>query len=439
MLPRTMKTVGFLCLAYLTFSHNAHALTVGVNGHDMWSPVYQDTSKTEATFQLLNSKNLRSYRVDVDNSAAGQDALTRLVALGKKYNITIRPMLYVDSGSANNAYVMAKKFAADIKIWELGNELNLRGAANFDGNINLMIQARNGIMRAAAETGYPLKTSINVTAALDGNVGLNSARNSYPFIDRAIAMGLQFDYITYHFYINPGDRAGGWIRTYLEPLKKYGKTVFLNETNCALIYHGDDGNSQACADLMEDLFQEIKLNYASLVPEVNMYELYDQTQIQGPEGHFGIMFNYTAAKKTLAVASKYSDALPAVPPPPPPPSQPAPGTTDAINFVKSIYNGLMAKNPAQAQLDQYVNALTQHIMTKPQVIAAIANSTEFANATLSLSNQMYVTRCYQGILGRAPDTGGLNFYTQQLNIKAITRKNLVSIMLNSTEFKNRTF
>ncbi len=299
-----MRIKHFLTAALLFFlTGPALAQTIGVNGHDGGSPSYDNS---EETFRLLDEYNLRLYRFDVGNSPENIQKLAAFLALAKKYNITLRPMLYVESDPEKNAYEMAKAFAADIKIWELGNELNLKGVAAFDENIDKMIAARKGIMRAAAETKTKLETSIGVATSLDGP-GLNAKKTSYPFIDRAIQKGLEFDYITFHYYVNSYDRKDGWIKTWLEPLRQYNKKVFLNETNCAQVYNGDDGNSQACADALESLLAEIKLNYADLVTEINIYELYDEPHLSGPEGHFGLMFDPARPKRTLDVVKKYTN------------------------------------------------------------------------------------------------------------------------------------
>ncbi|AKK68586.1 hypothetical protein NZ30_05945 [Xanthomonas translucens pv. undulosa] len=62
----------------------AAAIVFGVNGHDD-RPAYP-LSQAEAVFKLLDQRNLRSYRFDVDprNFAV----LDRLVALSRQYRIS---------------------------------------------------------------------------------------------------------------------------------------------------------------------------------------------------------------------------------------------------------------------------------------------------------------------------------------------------------------
>lgn len=279
----------------------------GVNAHNAWTGpmlMYQEKEE-EAVFKLLDKNNLRSYRVDIEASARGKSTLTRLVALGKKYNVAIRPMLYVNSSSEVQAYDMAKMFGKDIKIWELGNELNLKGVPYYAQHIGMMINARKGIMKAAAETGQKLQTSINVTASLN-DLGLNNSFTTYPFLDKAISMGLEFDYITFHYYPSANDRKTGWMKRYFDPLKKYKKKVLLNETHCAQIYQGDDGNSAACAQTFDDIISEVKLNYSDMVIEINAYELLDNKGIVGPEGKFGLMFDLNKPKKSFDVLVRHA-------------------------------------------------------------------------------------------------------------------------------------
>ena len=62
---------------------------------------------------------------------------------------------------------------------------------------------------------------------------------------------------------------------------------------------------------------------------------------------------------------------------------------------------------------------------------------DVANTAISnkagYSNRDFVTIAYHGLLGRAPDTGGLNGYTNALNNGSYSRAYLVQVLLDSAE------
>ncbi|MDP4025183.1 hypothetical protein Q8W71_21355 [Methylobacterium sp. NEAU 140] len=287
-------------------------LRIGVNGHDNWTTGAYLRHPAETTFPLLARNGITTYRVDITADARGRETLARLVALGRRHGIAIRPMLYVDDVTSEDVYRLVKAFAADIDLWELGNELNLRGAETFAESIRRMGVARRGVERAAAETGRPIRTAINVTAfAGASGKGLDVGKTTYPFLDRAVAAGLPFDVITYHYYPAATDRATGWIRTYLEPLRRYGKPVRVTETNCGGIYRGDDGDSAACAATVTDFLEVVRSDYADLISEVILYELFDDAAREpGAEQRFGLLFDLDRPKRTFAVARRFARPAP---------------------------------------------------------------------------------------------------------------------------------
>lgn len=70
------------------------------------------------------------------------------------------------------------------------------------------------------------------------------------------------------------------------------------------------------------------------------------------------------------------------------------------------------------------------------ISSSFVNGTEFQNR--GLSNQAFVSAMYRGLLRRDADSGGLSFYTGQLNSGAMTRDGLRATLLYSSEFYNAT-
>ncbi|MCE4282141.1 hypothetical protein LYZ78_16735, partial [Xanthomonas hortorum pv. vitians] len=135
-----------LLLATLTATATAAPIVYGVNAHDN-RPGYP-MAQAEARFKLLAARNLRSYRFDVD--PRDYATLDALVPLARQYGITLRPMVYPMSREIG--YQLARRYAADIKVWEIGNEQDLV-RAEADARIAAMTTMYLGMRQASNELG----------------------------------------------------------------------------------------------------------------------------------------------------------------------------------------------------------------------------------------------------------------------------------------------
>ena len=68
------------------------------------------------------------------------------------------------------------------------------------------------------------------------------------------------------------------------------------------------------------------------------------------------------------------------------------------------------------------------------ILAAFIASPEFSNTYGNLTNAAFVTLVYRNVLGRAPDTGGYNYWVNQLNTGALDRPGVMALFVNSPEF-----
>ncbi|MNS76489.1 hypothetical protein D3C72_1100380 [compost metagenome] len=289
---------------------SSSGIIFGVNGHD--GRTYYPMSEAEARFKILDARNLRSYRFDID--PRNFDVLDQLVVLAKKYNIILRPMAYPISTDAallqDVAYKMAKRYANDIKVWELGNEQDY-DIAGAQARINNLVAMYKGVKKASDELGANIKTTINIMACNDDD---RSATARCPgdkngaiwFLDKAKASGFNFDHISFHYYAYYSDK-GYWMDKFLYQARaasvKYNTKIFFNETNCADVYQGNtDGGfpgDKACYDSVVQLLNEVKTKYADVISEVNMYELLNEPDNGGVEKHFGLMYNINSPKPNL--------------------------------------------------------------------------------------------------------------------------------------------
>jgi predicted outer membrane repeat protein len=101
------------------------------------------------------------------------------------------------------------------------------------------------------------------------------------------------------------------------------------------------------------------------------------------------------------------------------------------DIVESIYERYLMRPADPGGLATYTGQLDAGA-TPDQVIAEIAGSDEFYNAAGGTADD-YVTRLYNLILSRAPDSGGLATYTSQLS-SGTSREQVAAELLGSNEY-----
>lgn len=211
----------------------------GVNGHDD-RPGYPQ-SQAEAVFRLLDQRNLRSHRFDVDPRNVA--VLDRLVALSRQYRIALRPMLY--PMSRETGYQLARRYAADIKLWEIGNE---------QGDSHDGAQARIDAMTAMYRGMQQARTN--------SAPAWNSTSSSPPATATTIRR----------------TRAAAAMDLYLGQMRgavqKYRGKVLFNEVDCAEVYAGNTDGGQAgdgaCYDSVAQIVRTLQTDYADVVAEINL-------------------------------------------------------------------------------------------------------------------------------------------------------------------------
>jgi hypothetical protein len=325
----------------------------GLNGHE--GRQTYPLASTEDRMKWMQANKLTTYRTDVGVTSI--DILDKLVPLAKKYGITVRPMLY--PASQAETYNLAKRYAADIKVWEVGNELDAPRAGAQE-RINAMMQSVRGVEQAEAELHAGLKTSINIMACND-SAGSGSQCEGDPhgdvwFLDMAHASGWNFAFVTFHYYPRLFE-PGHWMDKYFGQMKyaaqKYSVPIFLNEFNCGEIYSGVYDGAGDCNTSLNQAMNEVINKYADIVAEVNVYEMLDQPDMVDVEKHFGVCYtleNCKPTKTTLATfaAMTSGGTTPPVIPPEggggtPTPAPPYSGT------VSGTFTGTVTLTPAPAK------------------------------------------------------------------------------------------
>jgi Arabinogalactan endo-1,4-beta-galactosidase len=295
-------------------------IPIGVNGHDgMYGlPVYA-LSSSEARFKVMQAGGFKGYRAGGDffQDLASMD---KFVALARQYGITLTPNIY-HTMTQQQAYTIAKRYANDIKMWEIGNELD-GDVGNEQANYRLMLNVYKGIKQAAAETGVDIKTMVNVMACNNDAPGrcYGKADGSMYFLDGAKAAGINFDFISFHYYPHYGDftsQGGYWVNKYLGQMRamatKYNTKIYYNEMNCGEIYDGViDGQAgdKSCYDSINAMLTLLNKSYSDIVAQVQLYEL-----IENPdhpvthERHFGLMYNTSQPKNIFNLVTDFAKGI----------------------------------------------------------------------------------------------------------------------------------
>ncbi|ALH46275.1 hypothetical protein POR1_70 [Pseudomonas phage POR1] len=288
-------------------------IPTGVNGHEGRSTYPAETM--EARIKLLAANNLRHYRNDFDPAKLDNTAwMNKLIDLCVSNGVDLQPMIYPTTDA--NAYKYAKAYGNRVKVWEIGNEINLLGKTEAAKRIPAMVETYKAMKRASDEMGYGLKFAVNLASCNTANANgtcYNDPLGDSWFLDQVRAAGLLFDIVTFHHYARKGE-VGYWTNMYLGEMvglsKKYGSKIRLNEMNAAEIYDGKNGTEQECADSLEQYFSILNSDaYRPYVEQITVYELVDEPNMTGVERFFGIRQDLNTPKPVWHTVVKYATTL----------------------------------------------------------------------------------------------------------------------------------
>ena len=84
--------------------------------------------------------------------------------------------------------------------------------------------------------------------------------------------------------------------------------------------------------------------------------------------------------------------------------------------IGRLYTAAFGRVPDEGGLQYWVNVVNDPLVSYKDVSQNFVNSTEFsAIASPNSSSDVFATALYQNVLGRAPDSSGLDYWTNQLN------------------------
>ncbi len=111
-----------------------------------------------------------------------------------------------------------------------------------------------------------------------------------------------------------------------------------------------------------------------------------------------------------------------------------PEPTGVEGFVDRCYTVILGREPEEAGMQNWMNALNNGTNCGAQVAYGFIFSQEYINK--NKSDEEFVTDLYLMFFGREPDTAGLNNWLNQLNAKVMTKEQVFAAFAKSAEYKN---
>jgi hypothetical protein len=108
------------------------------------------------------------------------------------------------------------------------------------------------------------------------------------------------------------------------------------------------------------------------------------------------------------------------------------GSVDNSAYTSLVYNNVLGRAPDQSGLDFWTNSLNAGA-SRGSVMTGFSESIEYKDASL---NQIRVIAFYYGMLRRAPDQAGFDFWVGVLN-NGGSALDLINGFLDATEYQSR--
>ncbi len=296
--------IGVLAAAAAPARVEAGDILWGANGHPFVA--YPGVPFTQQ-LDLLTALGAKSYRVNV-TSLDQVPALADLVALARNRGLQILPLLappvdlaneteqVIYAKSFNFAVTIAARFKGDIKVWELGNELENYALlkpceTQDDGKVYPCSMGIAGGMTMMEYVGARWKKVSAVLKGLsDGIVSVDpqlkkaigtAGWGHMGVFDRLLVDGVAWDLTVWHAYREETDEV-------FARLASYGKPIWITEINHPYGSHKDGPVGQA--DGLRSMIKALRRQQAKFnIEAVFFYELLDEPYWSDFEGQMGLV------------------------------------------------------------------------------------------------------------------------------------------------------
>jgi hypothetical protein len=302
MFRRALIATGWLLA---TASAASADLLWGVSGHPLTA--YPGVS-IERQLDYVEDLGMKSYRVNIVDTSSG-DRLAELVAAGKKRGIEILPVITpggisLDKDGTDELYskawalavALGSRFKNDIRVWELGNEMENYaiikpcerrddgttypcewgpaggvGALDYYGPRWVKVSAvLKGLSEGIAEVDPGIRMAIGTAGW--GHLGA---------FERMKRDGINWDISVWHMYGEDPEES-------FDKIASYGKPIWVTELNHP--YGSQQSEQQHAEGLMKAMKRLRELQDKYKVEAAHIYELLDETYwAPSFEAHMGLV------------------------------------------------------------------------------------------------------------------------------------------------------
>lgn len=438
----------------------------GVNGHPITA---YPGIPVERQLDFLKDLGLNSYRVNVageDNA----DSLATLVDAGKARGIEILPVITpagmdLDKDSPQELYgksrklaiALGKRFKDDIRVWELGNEMEtyaiIKPCEKRDDGTQY--PCAWGPAGGTGALDYYGPRWVKVSAVLRGlsegmtevDPGIRKAMGTAGWghtgaFARMKQDGIVWDISVWHMYGDDPEWA-------FREIAGYGKPIWVTEFNNP---YGSQRSERQQADGIKQTMTRLReLSEKYKVEAAHIYELLDETYwAPSFEAKMGLV-RLTAASDGKWRADEPKPAYRTVrdlvrgpQPPPKPLRQCDPQTTAAgksvyVRQASFAYCLILGHEGDAASVERWSAALESGNSKLVDMILEMMRTDDFKAkyATIGLTDGTYVNFLFQLLLGRSADGYGMETYVAQLRDGSMTREMIAYGIVTSSEFSSR--
>jgi hypothetical protein len=448
-------------VALFQSSARADDLIWGVNGHPFTA---YPGIEYDAQLDEIRDLGLTTYRVNI-SSLDQSDRLAKLLSLAKPRGIRILPVLTppVDlAGSPpETIYSQAKAFAAyfvsrfksEIKVWELGNELEVFAIIKAcemrdDGTqYNCAWGPAGGVWPLDyygprwAKSSAALKGLSDGTQTADPTALKAMGTAGWGHVGafaRMKADGIEWDISVWHMYGEDPEWA-------FKAIAEFGKPIWVTELNHP---HGSQrGRLEQAQGLQRSMARLRELRGTYRVEAAQLYELLDEPYwAPSFEAFMGLVeleksgggWKIGARKPAHCVVWSMTRSLAADAARGCDPCLFPPLGKSASDKTTYSYCLLLSRSPDGQGLRDWSASLERGGRIE-DILISIMQSDEFRDKheLAQKSNSDYVTLVYKLLLGREPDGQGRSDYVSQLDSGKLSRADLARSAIYSDEFRSK--
>ncbi|CCF00148.1 hypothetical membrane-anchored protein (plasmid) [Sinorhizobium fredii HH103] len=461
----TRLIIGAVCLLTMTASAYAEILW-GVNGHPITA--YPGIG-IERQLDFLKDLGMKSYRVNISDAGRASE-LAVLVKEGKARGVDILPVITpgdidLDKEDVEELYRKAREFAVtlgsrfkdDIRVWELGNEMENYAIIKpcekrDDGN---QYPCEWGPAGGVGPLDYYGPRWAKVSAVLRGlSDGMTEVD---PQIRKAIGTagwghigafermrqdGITWDISVWHMYGEDPEWA-------FKTLAEYGHPIWVTEFNNP--YGSQRSEQQQAEGVKQAMMRLRELQGKYKVEAAHVYELLDETYwAPSYEAHMGLVRlvanghdGWTLGEPKPAYIA-VRDIIRGQRPLPRPRrdcDMAESRTSDplAVRQASFAFCLVLGRQGDAETMERWVDALEKGETNVVDMMLALIKTDEFNGryAIFGLTDRSYVSFLYLLILGRPADPHGLDSYAKNLSGGTITRESVALGMMLSSEFQSK--